>query len=118
MPFVSCKKNEIQNNSSSIIGEWIWVSTCGGITGACETPKSTNKRINLVFTANSICFEYQNDTLTSSRRFYIYKLVDPNDSKDITFLLDGDQIFSVSNNSLYLIITESDFGSYYKRARY
>lgn len=32
MLFVSCKKNEIQNNSSSIIGEWIWLSTCGGVT--------------------------------------------------------------------------------------
>jgi len=116
LPLAACEKDIYF--STSLIGEWSWVSTCGGITGACETPKSTNTRINLVFTTDSICYEYQNDSLTSSRRFWVYKLVDLHDPKDTTYLLDGDQIFSINNNTLYLSHYGADFGSLYKRIRY
>jgi hypothetical protein len=115
-PFVACDKDIYF--STSLIGKWSWISTCGGVTGACETPKSTNRRISLVFASDSICYEYQNDTLASSKRFYIYKLVYPNDPKDTTYLLDGDQIFSVSNSTLYLSHYGADYGSYYERIRY
>jgi hypothetical protein len=49
-----CKKDDSFISSSRVVGEWSWISTCGGIAGICYTPKSTNQRINLVFTVDSM----------------------------------------------------------------
>lgn len=65
-----CKKDDSFISSSSIIGEWSWISTCGGIAGICYTPKTTNQRINLVFTVDSMYKSFTNDTYTFKRNTF------------------------------------------------
>jgi hypothetical protein len=115
-----CKKTEIQHFSSSIIGEWTWVSTCGGFTGFCATPKSINDKVNLVFTADSILNYYQADTLRATSRFHIYRIIyadNPNDTMNILQNDGRNQYFTLSGNILYLTYEGADFGSDYKRVR-
>jgi hypothetical protein len=49
-----CTKDNFYSYSSSLFGDRSWVSTCGGMAGIYYTPKSTNQKINLVFTSDSI----------------------------------------------------------------
>jgi hypothetical protein len=39
LPIISCKKDKSLDFSSTIIGEWSWIRTCGGFVG-CLTPQS------------------------------------------------------------------------------
>jgi hypothetical protein len=70
---LGCKKDNSYNFSSSLIGKWSWVRSCGGFSGGCWTPQSASERINLVFTPDSIYNVYQADTLIASTRFHVYK---------------------------------------------
>jgi hypothetical protein len=81
-----CKKDDSFISSSSIIGEWSWISTCGGIAGVCYTPKSTNQRINLVFTVDSMYKSIINDTIKDSGKFHVYKVISAN-TKDTSNVL-------------------------------
>ncbi|MGA2408656.1 MAG: hypothetical protein ABSF81_18170 [Bacteroidales bacterium] len=63
-----CKKDNSYNFSSSLIGKWSWVISCGGVVG-CLTPEIEHITIKLVFTADSIYNLYQNDTLRLSTIF-------------------------------------------------
>ena len=104
-----CKKTEIQHFSSSIVGEWSWIRTVSeGITVIVYTPKSTNERINLVFTADSICNTYQNDTLKGSNRFHIYKnIINYENSQSQAVLITHDT----------LVLDNDNYGSEYKRVK-
>jgi hypothetical protein len=122
LSYYGCKKDVSFISSSSLIGEWSWISTCGGITGICYTPKSTNQRINLVFTADSIYKSFINDTLKSSGNFHVYKSIAP-DTKDTStivqygsigelFLIIRDTLFFTHNNLCF-----DCFSSNYKRIK-
>ena len=120
LPFVACEKVEYAKFSSSIIGEWTWLSTCGGFSGLCDTPKSEKDKINLVFTVDSICNLYHADTLSSSSRFHVYKLIYADDPEDTMNILQYDhmnQYFNIYDDRLYLSPVGADFGSDYKRVR-
>jgi lipid-A-disaccharide synthase-like uncharacterized protein len=103
--FLSCKKDNNYVFSSSLIGEWSWFSTCGGFLSKCYTPISTNKKINLVFTVDSIYNEYMNDTLNSSNRYHTFKIISA-DGKKITNILKYDSgyqvVFSIIHDTLDL----------------
>ena len=117
-----CTKNDSFISSSSLIGEWSWISTCGGIAGICYTPKSTNQRINLVFTADSNYKSFTNDTLKESGRFHVYKLISA-DSKDTSSILQYDstgEMFSIIRDTLYFNHNDLCFDCFstnYKRIR-
>ena len=68
-----CKKDNSSCNSSGLIGEWSWISTCllGGTD--CQTPVSTHTLHNLIFTSDSLYYNYQNDTLRLSSIFHTYE---------------------------------------------
>jgi uncharacterized lipoprotein YehR (DUF1307 family) len=70
--FLGCEKDKVVEYSSSLIGEWSWISSCGGLAYTCYTPKSTNHKINLVFTTDSLYIIYRNDTLILSTKFQTY----------------------------------------------
>jgi hypothetical protein len=68
-----CKKDNSNNLSSSLIGKWSWISTCGLGGTDCQTPASTHTSHNLIFTSDSLYYNYQNDTLRLSSIFHIYE---------------------------------------------
>jgi len=99
----ACKKDDSVISSSGIIGEWSWISTCGGIAGICYTPRSTNQRINLVFTVDSMYKSFINDTLKDSGKFHVYRLISA-DTKDTSNILQygsTSDLFSIIRDTLY-----------------
>jgi hypothetical protein len=67
-----CKKDNSPENSSSLIGEWSWISTCGLSDTDCQTPASTLTSHKLIFTSDSLYYDYQNDTLKNSSIYHTY----------------------------------------------
>ena len=43
----SCESNSNIDDSSTIIGNWIWIESSGGIAGQTNTPESTGVQIEL-----------------------------------------------------------------------
>src|SRR5664280_17704 len=80
-----CKKKNSTGSSSSLIGEWSWVSTCGGFAGTCYYPQQTKESVSLVYTMDSIYNYYLNDTLRTSCRFHVNRLIytNPNDTINV-----------------------------------
>ena len=117
-----CEKDDSFISSSSIIGEWSWISTCGGIAGICYTAKSTNQRINLVFTVDSMYKSFTNDTIKDSGKFHVYKVISA-DTKDTSNVLQygsANQTFLIIRDTLYF--PKSDlcfdcFSTNYKRTK-
>jgi hypothetical protein len=122
--FYGCEKKYIVG-SPDIIGKWSWINYCGGISYHCYTPESTNLKINIVFTADSIYNYYQNDTLTESTRFHTYKLdsFEPSDNQPYsTYIIKWDSgmqgIFSLTDG--ILAIWDGDYDgmtSHYKKIK-
>ena len=65
----SCKNDHNFISSSSLLGEWSWVSSCGGIAGKCYTP-TPGRKARIGFTADSMYYVYRNDTFNTSSRFH------------------------------------------------
>jgi hypothetical protein len=70
---LGCKKVNSTSSSSSLIGEWSWISTCGLGGTDCKTPASTYTSNKIVFTSDSLYYNYQNDTLRISGIFHTYE---------------------------------------------
>jgi hypothetical protein len=116
-----CKKNNPFDNSSSLVGKWSWISTCGGLSYNCYTPTSTNQKINLVFTVDSTFNTYVNDTLRASTRFqtYISPASDFPGTTDVIKYNSSNQVkFSIIHDTLHLNDFCCDgFSSIYKRTK-
>jgi ADP-glucose pyrophosphorylase len=72
---LNCHSNPTNTNSSSttsLTGQWRWISTSGGISGGVIKPSNNNKQ-TLLITSDSLYNEYRNDTLTFSDQFTIIK---------------------------------------------
>lgn len=120
--FYECKKDNPSNFSSSLIGEWAWISSCGGLSYNCYTPKTTNHKINIVFTVDSMFNIYQNDTLKAITRFqtYISTTSDfPGTADVIKYYNSSNQLkFSIVHDTLYLNDFCCDgFNNTYKRIK-
>jgi hypothetical protein len=113
--FNGCKKDNYLNYSSSLIGKWSWLRTCGGFAG-CLGPEDEHVTINLVFTSDSIYNLYQNDTLKFTARFHTFKLFSI-DGKDSAYVIKYDSgvtlNYSITHDTLGL--GNSIIGSIYKR---
>ena len=115
-----CEKEKPVVYSTSLIGEWTWLMSCGGFTGGCTTPKSSNQKITLVFTIDSIYNFYLNDTLRESITFHTYKSISPDFMDTVNVIKFGfsNQIYSINRDTLYLDDSNIDgFSSSYKRFR-
>jgi hypothetical protein len=113
---LSCKKeNQIVVYSSSIIGEWNWLSTCGGFSGLCGTPKTTNSTSKLVFNLDSAYFEFWNDSLVSSYKFFV--LDTPADYHTFGRLLINNKnyLYTIFHDTLNFMADGSEFSSMYNR---
>jgi hypothetical protein len=111
-----CKKEETIVYSSNIVGEWDWLMTCGGFTGACGTPQTTNRTAKLVFSQDSIFYSYQNDSLTFSSNYSIIRK--PVDYKFGSLLINnGYYDYFIIHDTLSFSPQGADFGSTYKRIK-
>lgn len=112
-----CEKDNPIIYSSSLIGKWSWLISCGGFAG-CSTPESSHTSMNLVFTVDSIYNVYQHDSLIISSRFHVYKVVsaDTRDTLNVLKYDQGSQSFSVRNDTLQMNAL-GVFSSTYKRIR-
>ena len=66
-----CEKEKSKDSSADIFGKWIWIKSCGGFAGGCQTPKSTGRKIVIEFTKDSVYREYKNDTLLIETTFTV-----------------------------------------------
>ena len=111
-----CKKDNLCYYSSSIIGEWSWLSTCGGFSGLCSTPQTLNSTAKLVFTVDSMYYQYQNNSLVSSYKFHIViQMPEPGDTIRILQINNTYQNFAIIHDTLSLSYFGADFWSSYKR---
>jgi hypothetical protein len=112
----SCEKQKFY--SSNLIGEWAWQSTCGGFSGQCSTPETTNLTIKLVYSADSVFYEYENDSLISTYPFRIKTQINQAGGA-IKFLQfdDRTQTYSINGDNLSLSFVGADFWSNYKRIK-
>ncbi|TAL70214.1 MAG: hypothetical protein EPN88_06380 [Bacteroidetes bacterium] len=119
--FIGCKKEITSDFSSSLTGEWSWISSCGGIAGICYTPISTNQKRYIVFTADSMFNTYINDTLKSSTKFQTYVLPPsdmPGTPNVIKYNSSSQVKFSIIHDTLHLDDFCCDgFYSTYKRIK-
>jgi hypothetical protein len=122
--FCGCEKHYIDGRPS-IIGKWSWINTCGGFSYRCDTPESTNNKINIVFTDDSIYHYYQNDTLTESTRFHTYEItsIEPSGNQPYsTYIIKWESgmqgIFSLTNDILSIWDGNYDgMTSHYKKIK-
>ena len=74
---VACnKENTSSTNSASIIGEWNWISSTGGIAGMKYTPETTGEKRKIIFDNDSVFRFYRNDTLKIECKYHILKSSD------------------------------------------
>jgi hypothetical protein len=112
----SCKKEETVIYSSNLVGQWEWLSTCGGFSGICGTPQTSHVTIRLVFSQDSIYYLYQNDTLVDSRIFSIVRK--PADYYFGSLLIDSRYYnYLILHDTLSFSPEGADFGSTYKRKK-
>ena len=59
---ISCERQDENSAKESLIGNWEWISSTGGIDGRTETPVSTGKQVKIVITKDSVKV-YENSVL-------------------------------------------------------
>jgi hypothetical protein len=113
-----CEKKEPVSYSTSLVGEWSWLITCGGFAG-CTTPATSNLTMRLVFTEDSLFYDYVNDTLRLSGRYFTYDSVGPfQDHLDIIKMGKTlQQAYQIHNDTLELTSVVFYAGSTWKRIR-
>ena len=63
-------QDEVQIDISDLIGKWNWISTCGGITGACGYPSEDNYH-SIEFRDDSTYIKISNGTLIEESSYSI-----------------------------------------------
>jgi hypothetical protein len=115
---IGCEKDKQYVYSSNLIGEWAWVSTCGGFSGLCSTPETTNLTVKLVYSADSMYYEYQNNSIISSYQFHFKSQIsEGGDTLKFIQTANGTQAYSINDNALYISFVGADFWSTYKRIK-
>ena len=66
----SCEKRCDPSNPS-IIGEWAWRKSEGGISGGTITPETAGENIKVIITRDSTYKEYLNNKLIANSEFHL-----------------------------------------------
>lgn len=99
---ISCR-NEDDLDSKTLVGDWEWISSSGGINGQTETPTSTGNSITYSFTEEGKYTITTNGTATDEGTFNLYKGVSDLSHYEVTFL-------HFSNKSNDVIINKNEDG--------
>jgi hypothetical protein len=62
---------EDSNSLPGLVGQWEWVSSCGGISGGCITPQSSNATQTWVFTSENLFQWFQSGSLVLAGAYEI-----------------------------------------------
>lgn len=82
---ISCR-NEDDLDSKTLVGDWEWISSTGGINGQTETPASSGKTITISFTEDNKYTFTTNGTVTNEGTFSLYKEVSDLSHYEVTFI--------------------------------
>jgi len=112
-----CEKDDQVSYSSSLIGEWSWFISSGGIVGVV-IPDGVNT-VNLLFTPDSLLYTYRNDTIYSYNTFHTYKKVEDNglDTIDVISIGSVIQKYFIFQDTLVLEHINAPMGSGYVRIK-
>ncbi len=120
----SCTKEEVvaTKASSSLAGEWRWVSSTGGIAGKTYTPTSEGYERKLVLTSDFKFSRYKDAVLEKSGTYEITKAKSIYKTELVDFIKFSDGTSSVimnqSANELSLADNFYDgFGEVYQRIK-
>ncbi|MEN0055014.1 MAG: hypothetical protein AAGC65_15175 [Mucilaginibacter sp.] len=118
----SCNKGKLPP-SDSIVGQWRWVKSVGGIGGFTLTPKTEGFEQKWMFNADSTFKFYRKDTVALNGRFSItrnYK-TSAGESFDVIKIPGSwsDQAYVIRNDSLFFldIFISDGFNSTYVRIK-
>ncbi len=121
----SCTKEEVSSaneSTSSLVGEWRWISSTGGIAGKTITPSSAGYERKLVLTADLKFSRYKDNTLESSGTYQltqgksIYKV----EQVDFIKFSDGTSAVIISQSATELSLADNfydGFGETYQRIK-
>jgi len=107
------EEEEVQIDYSIIIGKWNWISTCGGVTGACGYP-SEEYFYTIEFKDDSSFIKIINDD-TIEETSYVVTEVTPTDSYNLFHInLENGNIFVCKVENDILGIGEGSLSSFYE----
>lgn len=121
---ISCTKDEIvaQNSTSTLTGEWRWVSSTGGIAGITITPETAGYERKLVLTDDMKYSRYKDNVLQKSGKFELTKEKSIYKTELVDFIKFDDATKSViqGNTSDELLLADNfydGFGETFKRIK-
>lgn len=117
----SCNKEKMLT-SDSIVGEWRWVKSVGGIGGFTLTPKTEGFTQKWVFNADSTCKFYHKDTVAINGKFSIKHNYKTSAGETFDLIKTGswtESAFTIRNDSLFFsdIFISDGFNSTYVRIK-
>lgn len=82
---ISCRSDD-ELDIKTLVGDWEWISSSGGITGQTETPTTTGKTITIRFTEDNKYAIITNGAVTNEGTFSLYKGVSDLSHYEVTFI--------------------------------
>lgn len=121
----SCTKEEVlatSESTSSLVGEWRWVSSTGGIAGKTITPSSAGYERKLILTTDLKFSRYKDNTLESSGTYQISqgKSIYKAEQVDFIKFSDGTSSVIISQSASELSLADNfydGFGEVYQRIK-
>jgi hypothetical protein len=109
--------NVIKNDFHKLfIGKWDWIGSCGGYTGGCWYPDSTNK-LQVEFTSDMHYIQFHNDSVVNNFTYYFIDSFNNGETTifEIGFSTDLKTFLWFSDGNLN--IQGGDFVEEYKKIR-
>lgn len=120
----SCTKEEVvaTEASSSLAGDWRWVSSTGGIAGKTITPASAGFERKLILTTDLKFSRYKDNTLESTGTYQITqgKSIYKAEQVDFIKFSDGTSSVIISQSASELSLADNfydGFGEVYQRIK-
>lgn len=121
----SCTKEEVlatSESTSSLVGEWRWVSSTGGIAGKTITPSSAGYERKLILTTDLKFSRYKDNILESSGTYQISQGKSIYKAEQVDFIKFSDGASSVIINQSASELSLADnfydgFGEVYQRIK-
>mgnify|MGYP001061663066 CR=1 FL=1 len=116
---ISCSKDGSEINTS-IVGEWSWIKSSGGLAGITYTPENTGEIRKLVISSDSMKY-FSNDNLIMKLEYKIKTVDMHNESREMIIRESDDtfrQFFEINQDELILTDYCDDcFVNEYKRSK-
>ncbi len=105
---LSCSNNEeTYTLTDDLIGKWLWIKSCGGVSGACEYPKE-NQIKTIEFFNGAIYIEQNNGVVTTQTNYFISEVKYYEESVSADLDLGDGYYFrlTLEANNLYMDLGE------------